>query len=198
MIIPVPKKSNVSGLNDYRPVALTSIAVKVFERLVCKFLARVEMDSYQFAYRANRSVEDAVSLCLHSILQHLEAPNTYARVLFIDFRSAFNTIVPIKLFSKLQLMGISQSLCHWILDFLSDRTQVVKVGNLLSNSITLNTGAHQGCVLSPLLYSLYTNDCVSHSEHVQFFKYADDTTVVGMIRNDNESVYRAEVDALVT
>lgn len=48
------------------------------------------LDPYQFAYKADRSIEDAVSLCLHSILQHLEAPATYAWVLFMD--SAFNTI----------------------------------------------------------------------------------------------------------
>ncbi|KAJ8375851.1 hypothetical protein SKAU_G00064310 [Synaphobranchus kaupii] len=45
--------------------------------------------------RANRSVEDAVSLCLHTILQRLEAPATYARILFIDYSSEFNTIVPL-------------------------------------------------------------------------------------------------------
>lgn len=196
VIIPVPKKSNTSCLNDYRPVALTSIAMKVFERLICKQLASVVMDSYQFAYCANRSVDDAVSLCLHSILQHLEAPATYARVLFIDYSSAFNTIIPTTLFDKFQLMGINQSLCHWILNFLSDRRQVVKIGNLFSKSSTLNTGAPQGCVLSPLLYSLYTNDCVSHSDNVKIFKYADDTTVVGLISNNCESSYRSEVEAL--
>jgi hypothetical protein len=48
-------------------------------------------------------------LCLHSILQPLEAPATYARVVIIDYRSAFNAIVPITLFGKLQLMGINHS-----------------------------------------------------------------------------------------
>lgn len=113
VVIPVPKKSNVASLNDYRPVALTSVVMKVFERIVCNHLSNVEMDSLQFAYHANRSVEDAVSLCLHSILQRLEAPATYVRVLFIDFSSAFNTIVPMKLFNKLTALGISHSLCLW-------------------------------------------------------------------------------------
>lgn len=63
VIIPVPKKSNIGCLNDYWPVALTSIAMKVFERLICKQLASVVMDSYQLAYCANRPAEDAVSAC---------------------------------------------------------------------------------------------------------------------------------------
>ncbi len=42
--------------------------------------------------------DDAVALCIHSTLQHLEAPNTYVRVLFVDYKSAFNRIIPVKLF----------------------------------------------------------------------------------------------------
>ena len=48
----------------------------------------------QFAYRANRSVDDPVNMALHFILQHLESSGTYARILFVDFSSAFNTIIP--------------------------------------------------------------------------------------------------------
>ena len=55
---------------------------------------------------------------------------------------------------------------YWILDFLLSRTQTVNVNDKFSKPIVLNTGAPQGCVLSPLLYSLFTNDCVSHHESV--------------------------------
>jgi len=154
--------------------------MKIFEQIVCNHLASVvRLDPFQFAYRANRSVEDAVSLCLHSILQHLEAPGNYAKILFIDYSSAFNTILPNKLFLKLQELGVHNSLCYWIWDFLMQRTQFVKIGNNISNVRHINTGAPQGCVLSPLLYSIYTDDCTLHTESVKMFKFADDTTVVG-------------------
>ncbi len=84
----------------------------------------------------------------------------YVRLLFIDYSSTFNTIVPIKLAFKLTDLGLNSSLCDWIQDFLTGRPQVVKVGQFTSNSITLNVGAPQGCVLSPLLYSLYTHTTV--------------------------------------
>ena len=197
VIIPVPKKHKITCLNDYRPVALTSVIMKIFERLVCKHLSSITLDPQQFAYRANRSVDDAVSLCLHSILQHLESQRTYARVLFVDFSSAFNTIVPAKLIITLQELGVSTSLCKWIFNFLNYRKQVVRLGELLSQPRLLNIGAPQGCVLSPLLYSLYTHFCQSHSNSVLLFKFADDTSVVGLITNDNESDYRSEVEGLV-
>ena len=199
-IIPVQKKSKIMSMNDYRPVALTSVVMKVFERIVSGFLQSCTnsiLDNHQFAYRCNRSIEDAVTLSLHSALSHLDTPNSYVRMLFIDYSSAFNTIIPTKLFSKLIDMPINISLCHWILDFLLNRPQIVKFNGLLSNALILNTGAPQGCVLSPLLYSLFTNDCKTSCSSVKIAKFADDTTLVGLISDNNESVYRHEISELV-
>ena len=197
--IPVPKKTKVESLNDYRPVALTSVIMKVFERLVLTYLKNCKslvLDCNQFAYRHNRCVEDAVSHTLHSILEHLDKPKTYVRILFIDYSSAFNTIVPQKLFDKLSL-SIDQSLCYWLLDFLLLRPQTVQFNDTLSDIITLSTGAPQGCVLSPFLYSVFTNDCISQRDTVKITKFADDTTVTGLITESNETEYRDEVKDLV-
>ncbi len=117
-------------------------------------------------------------------------------MLFLDYSSAFNTIVPATLVAKLQTLGLNRSLCSWILDFLTGRSQVVKMGNNTSSPLTLNTCAPQGCVLSPLLYSLYTHDSTAtHSSNV-IVKFADDTTVIGLITDNDETAYREEVSTL--
>ena len=72
-------------------------------------------------------------------------------MLFIDYRSAFNTIIPSNLVIKLQTLGLGPALCNWVQDFLTGRPQVVKVGNNISTPLILNTGAPQECVLSLLL-----------------------------------------------
>ncbi|XP_073725199.1 receptor-type tyrosine-protein phosphatase beta [Misgurnus anguillicaudatus] len=53
-----------------------------------------------------------------------------------------------------------------------------------------------GCVLSPLLFSLYTNDCTSGDPSVKIIKYADDTKKIGLISNNDEFAYRSEVSRL--
>lgn len=67
----------------------------------------------------------------------------------MDFSSAFNTIIPQYLVCELGPLGLKPPLCNWLLDFLTDRTQSVRVGNNTSGVIALNTGSPQGCVLSP-------------------------------------------------
>ncbi len=87
------------------------------------------LDPLQFAFRSNRSTNDAIAFTLHTALSHLENKNTYVRMLFMDYSSAFNTIVPATLVAKLQTLGLNRSLCSWILDFLTGRSQVVRMGN---------------------------------------------------------------------
>ncbi|KAM9432956.1 uncharacterized protein ACWYII_016820 [Salvelinus alpinus] len=138
-IVPVPKNAKATGLNDYRPVALTSVAMKCFERLVMAHINTIipeTLDPLQFAYRPNRSTDDAISIALHTALSHLDKRNTYVRMLFIDYSSAFNTIVPSKLITKLRILRLNTSLCNWILDFLTGCPQV-RVGSNTRWSSTL-------------------------------------------------------------
>lgn len=180
-------------------MALTPIIAKCFERLVITHIKTAippSLDQYQFAYRKNRSTEDAIAIVLHTLLEHLEHRNTSARLLFVDSSSAFNTILPNKLRNKLHGLGLGTTLCNWILDFLTNRTQYVRVGKHTSSTLIINTGAPQGCVLSPLLYTLFTHDCSSSSPSNYVIKFADDTTVLCLITGNNETAYRREVQLL--
>ena len=137
-------------------------------------------------------------MALHFTLQHLDSPASYARILFVDFSSAFNTIIPALLQDKLSQLNMPDSTCRWITNFLSDRKQCVKLGTQVSDSQSISTGSPQGCILSPLLFSLYTNSCTSSHPSVKLLKFADDTTLIGLISCGDESDYRWEADNPVT
>ncbi len=80
-IVPLQKKTVISSLNDYRPIALTPVIMKCFERLVRTHIIShlpTGFDPYQFAYRVNRSTEDAIATALHTALSHLELQGNYA------------------------------------------------------------------------------------------------------------------------
>ncbi len=74
-------------------------------------------------------------------------------MLFIDFSSAFNTIIPQQLTHKLVQLGSTLSV-QWLLDFLTGRPQAVRVGiNTSSNHHTEHRGPPRMCAEPPPLHS---------------------------------------------
>ena len=67
----------------------------------------------------------------------------------------------------------------------------------MSGPLILNTGTPQGFILSPLLYNIYTHDCIASSSSTSIIKFADDTVVLGLITGNNEQGYLNQVADLV-
>lgn len=107
--------------------------------LINPFQSNPVLASLQFSYRVNRSVDDAVNMALHSILQYLDNPETYVSVPFLDFSSAFNTKVPELLYIKLPQLSVPNATCQCTKDFLTNRRQWVQLGPKIV--------ANQACVL---------------------------------------------------
>ncbi len=113
--------------------------------------------------------------------------------------SPFNTIMPDLLSDKLTELSVPTSIFQWITSFLTDRQQLVRLGKLTFRTLTISTGAPQhwsSCILSPLLFPLYSNECTSKEPSVKLLKFTDDTTVISFIKDGDESAYRQEVEQL--
>ena len=59
----------------------------------------------------------------------------------------------------------------------------VCVNSVKSNELILNTGAPQGCVLSPILFSIYTNEIMSNTTTLTLIKFADDMALVARLKD---------------
>ncbi|KAL0175445.1 hypothetical protein M9458_027775, partial [Cirrhinus mrigala] len=100
-----------------------------------------------------------------------------------------------KQFKRLVLVYLKDITGPLQFPYRANRQQLVRLGKLTSSIRTIITGAPQGCVLS-LLFSLDTNDCTSKDPSVKLLKFADNTTVIGLIQDRDESAYRQEVEQL--
>jgi hypothetical protein len=100
------------------------------------------------------------------------------------------------LINKLSRYHVPARLQLWILDFLTNRGQCVRTSLETSSTIHINTGAPQGCVLSAFLFITYTNDMTVNDTTCKVLKYADDTAILGLIDNCDETNYRNTIQAV--
>ena len=189
-IIPLPKITKPKELKDFRPIALTSLIMKTFEKIVKSYILpdiEQNLDPLQFAYRAGKGVDDAKLFILNTLYKHLETPQSHARLLFADFSSAFNVMQPHILVNKLvKDFALDSSLVLWILDFLINRPQRVFVNSHYSNWKYTNTGSLQGCCLSPLIFIIYTDSFRSNYADIYLVKFADDTALLSLLNGSEQ------------
>ena len=117
----------------------------------------------------------------------------------MDFSSAFNTLQTHILIKRLLDLDQSPGLILWITSFLSDWPQRVSIDDSLSDELVLNMGAPQGCVLSPVLFSIYTNEMMCDNEVLTLIKFADDMALTARLRDEiSLSIYFEFIAKLVT
>ena len=94
---------------------------------------------------------------------------------------------------------VPNQLIRWVLNYLTNRSQFVRIGrNITSDVIYCSTGAPQGTVLAPFLFTLYTSNIRSTDPNCcPLIKFADDTALIGLIRNDHDSSYRKQITHFV-
>lgn len=96
---------------------------------------------------------------------------------FVGFTKAFDTVNHAILLDKLDALGFSCSALSWLASYLGGRTQMVEVGGILSDSLSVQNGVPQGSILGPLLFLLYINDIQAVCEG-ELFLYADDAALL--------------------
>ena len=136
------------------------------------------LDTLPFVYQPGRGVKDAVATLLNLVHCHIEKAKTHTRVLYLNLSSAFNTLQNISKFK------LESDLALWVFEFLVGRPQQVRVNNTLSSVKVVSTGTPQGCVLSPLLYNLYINDCMITHPNIFLIKCSDHTAIFSLLFNE--------------
>ena len=180
-VIPIFKSGHQGLAANYRPIALTSHLIKIFEKIVRNSIAKYLDDNglfndSQHGFRQGRSCLSQLLAHFENLLTRLES-NGNVDVIYLDFSKAFDKVDHNILLEKLKLLGVNGKIHSWIKSFLLKRTQKVMVNGFLSDPTHVKSGVPQGSVLGPLLFLILISDIDSEVLESFLSSFADDTRI---------------------
>ena len=198
LVVPIPKKGNLTKVQNYRPISLLPLPGKILEKIVHHHLeSHLENGSFlaneQHGFRKSHSTVHAIAQLTNHVSKKLDA-RTSTLAVFIDFRKAFDCVQHPMLLDKLKNMFIDDSVVNWVRDYLTDRQQRVLANGRLSTYQTITQGVPQGSVLGPLFYIVYANDLSKIFKNCKFALYADDTVLYVSHQNFDIAVNKMQDD----
>jgi hypothetical protein len=198
VITPVPKIPKPKVLQDFRPISVTPILSRLFEKVVVrKFLYPILVnDNFspeffdQYAFRPTGSTTSALINLVEKIGSKLSS-GPFVHVLSFDMSKAFDTVRHSCLMSKLSKMQISDEVYNWLANYLYDRSHVTRYNNVISSAVNINASIVQGSAIGPICYILNSCDLKPLNSNNDFNKYADDVYLV--VSSENSNTILAEV-----
>ncbi|GBN51028.1 RNA-directed DNA polymerase from mobile element jockey [Araneus ventricosus] len=206
IIIPIPKPNkDKTKLTSYRPIALTSVFCKIFERIlahrITHFLtSQKKLNPNQRGFLPFRDNHTAIYKIYSAISEARKNKNFFVAV-SLDIKSAYDSVHVDALILKCLQLGISGKVTKWMHHFLQERSFQIKWRNSFSNTKTSFKGLPQGSVLSPILYVIFMNDFFETLDNnVECSIFADDifvycshhslTYIQTKIQNTLELIYK--------
>lgn len=201
-IIPLLKPNkNPRILDNYRPISLSSVIGKIFEKILNRRLiwlleSRGLLADNQCGFRPSRSTIDA-TFCLSGAIHEAISQQQHILAVFFDCSKAFDLTWRRKISEKLHEWGFRGRLPQMIHSFLQNRKFKVKLGGFVSNIGFLDNGVPQGSVLSPTLFNIAIIDVLKViNSPTRSILFADDLTVFIQCKNPTlgKSVLQEAVD----
>ena len=186
-IIPIHKGGHQGLAANYRPVALTSHVVKIFEKVVRNYIVQFLEENNKFndgqhGFRSGRSCVSELLIHYDRIVDILESGSNVDAI-YLDFAKAFDKVDHGIVLKKLSLLGIRGQLLKWLESFLSSRTQMVLVNGVPSDPAPVLSGVPQGSVIGPLLFLVMIGDIDENVAHSFILSFADDTRLLCEVNN---------------
>jgi hypothetical protein len=163
VVVPLHKDGDRRAPLNYRPITLLSLVGKVYTGVLCERLTqwaeqRGVIVPEQGGFRAKRGCPEQVFALTELIkMRQRQKKDTYA--CFIDIKKAYDTVWHAGLQAKLKQYGIHGRMHEALSSLYAGCESTIRLGGVLGHTefFPIETGVRQGCILSPLLYSLFIN-----------------------------------------
>ena len=210
-IIPIHKGGHQGVAANYRPIALTSHLIKIFEKvlrnkIVSFFQEHSLFNDTQHGFTLGRSCLSQL-LAFHDKILSLLEQGLNVDTVYLDFAKAFDKVDHRIVLKKLSILGVRGKVLSWIESFLLSRTQSVVVNGVRSPGAPVISGVPQGSVIGPLLFLVLISDIDANIALSFLSSFADDTrlsravagvTDASALQTDMEAVYQWAQDNNMT
>ena len=196
IVNPIPKSKSLDNrcpLN-YRGISLACAVYKLYcsilnERLTNWVSMNQLIEDEQNGFRANRNCIDH-ALSLSMIIQTAKCHRKEIFAAYIDFSKAFDRVNRGYLWKILSHSGLNGKMMSAVKSLYNSVVCCVRINGMKSDYFDLTCGVKQGCILSPLLFNLFVNGCITnlkaqqkgvklnHGEQVSVLAYADDIVIL--------------------
>ena len=201
-VVPVHKKGSKACVENYRPISLTSIIMKTYERVIREKLLSIcghLIDDRQHGFMLKKSCCTQLVTFCDSLALSLNK-NIQTNVIYFDFQKAFDSVNHDIILTKLKFQyNIDGSLLRFFVNYLKGRNQQVVIGSEKSSTKNVNSGVPQGSIIGPILFILFINDITSQiSPGTNIALYADDTKIWReIITGDDHWILQNDINKLL-
>ena len=188
--VTIPKKQGAIDCDRYRMISIISQLSKVVLRIVLRRVKDVimpEIGKEQYGFMKGKGTSNVIFV-LRMIGERAVEMQRDLFLCFIDYEKAFDTVKHGHLLNMLKNIHIGQKDLRIVRNLYFEQTAAVRIGNEMTDWVRIKRGVRQGCVLSPILFTLYGEMIMRHianlegvrvgGYNINNVRYADDTVLI--------------------